>query len=54
MTERKAAQTLCLIHLQQEGKQSSPGYTGMKVTGRLGEGKGGREPSMSLRLFFKL
>lgn len=30
MTERKAVQALCLIHLEQVGKQSSAGNTGMK------------------------
>lgn len=42
MTERKVVAVPCLRHLGREEKLSSPGYTGVKVTGRLvGDGKGG-------------
>lgn len=40
MTERKAAQVLCLILVEQVGDTEQPGYTGMKE--RLADCRGER------------
>lgn len=51
MTERKAAQALCLTP-GTGGETGQPGtHRHERVISRLGEGKGGREPSMRLHFF---